>query len=735
MNERSVIGQPESGPRAGWVDVYMPEGRMVPASPAPQFINFDFIRGILYRQRWLIAGVITAALVAGVIWTLLATPVYQAEATVRIIPSGGDIVEGQDVGETFASNQLSAYIATQMEVIASKSTAEKIARERNLGTRYDLLGKDIDESRPDNLTDKAWLQQKERIAAQRLANSISTEKPVGNWIVSIKFRSSNPAIAAEFANAYADAAVALNTSRSIEDNRFAVEFLRTEIATTRERLREAEQAANLYARNEGIIVEQPTENAAGTGGTLITSNLASFNQRLADARSARIAAEQKWRAVANLPPSQLAEVQASNLLQSLASTLSAKRLEVAELRQRYSDDFPPVVNLLSQIAILEQQIQRSGAEVKTTLRNDYTIALSQEQALERELNSITGQALLEQDMRVQFGSLERDAQALREQLNVLLTRYNQLSSAANISSSNIAKLDSASVPVRPVAPNPMRNMTLALIFGLAVAAGLSVLRETLDDRVRSLDDVENKVGLTLLGHTPYLGEREIDIQGSDRFSALMEAYSSIRAAIDFSLSRSQNVVLLTSCNASEGKSTTSVVLAELFSALGRRTLLIDADVRRPSVARLLDRERPKAGLAEVVLGHVELEEALLKGVHQNLDILPVGEIPPNPTDLISSPDFAKFIDRCRNEYSLVIIDTAPVLGLADAPILSRLVDATILVLEANRVPFGQVRAVTKRLNMAGANLLGVVLTKYRALDAGQSYNYQYGYYTYGEKPE
>lgn len=735
MNEPSVTGPAELASRNAWLDAYMPDGQPAQPAASSRLINFDFIRGILYRQRWLVAAAIATSLVIGIVWSLLATPMYEARATIRLIPYGATIVEGQDTGEGFASNQLNNYIATQIEVIKSNSLAETIARDNNLGERYDLVGADIDQSRPEGVSDEKWRDRKNARAAKILSQGVYVDKPEGNWVIGIGFRSSKPALTAEVANLYADAAIAMDARKSLDNSQYAIEYLKREIESTRERLRDAEEAANLYARTAGIIVEQTTTTEAGTSPTLTTSTLTNFNQRFADARAARIAAEQRWRAVQNLPASQLVEVQSSTLLPPLINSLTEKRSDLTELRQRYNDDFPQIITLTAQIRALEEQIDRVGSEIKSSLRSQYLVARNQEEALKGELTSVTTDTLAEQDQRVQFSVLEREAQALSDQLKSLLDRYNQVTSAANATAGNVIKLDSAEVPSRPFAPNPLRNMTIALVFGVALAAGLSILRETLDDRVRSLDDVEEKIGLTLLGHTPYIDEREIEAQEADRFSALMESYSSIRAAIDFSLSRHQNVVLLTSCNASEGKSTTAVILAELFGALGRHTLLIDCDLRRPSIAKLMDRERPKVGVAEVVLGHVELEDAVLKGVHKNLDILPVGQIPPNPTELAASPAFAEFLAKCRNQYSLVIIDTAPVLGLADAPILSRLADATIVVLEANRVPFGQVRAVTRRLQMAGANLIGVVLTKYRALEAGQSYNYQYGYYDYSSTKE
>lgn len=711
----------------------MPEGQMVQYQPAPQLINFSTVRGILFRQRWLIASVVAAALIGGLVMTLLATPMYEATAKVKVEPYGAYILEGQDVDQGISSNQVYDYLATQIEVIKSRSLAEVVVANLNLGERYDLLGKDVDEGRAPGTSDEAWAQAKRQMATSILVGSVVTRVPEENWVIPIGFRSDKPALAAELANAYADAFVASGTSSKIADNQYAIGYLQEQIVDVRSKLEDAEQAANTFARLNGII-SQPVPGGVGGEGasvTLTTTNLASINQRVSDARAARIAAEQRWRSIQNLPASQLPEVQSNSVLQSLVSDRAAKMAQLADLRQRYNDDFPQITTLLSQIGSLDNQIERISADVKATVRNEYTVALNQERALQAELGSLTGDTLTERDAQVQLSVLEREAQALRDQLKSLLDRFNQVNSAANVNSGTLSKLDAATVPGSPYAPNLFNNLALALVFGVALAAALAVLRETLDDRIRTLDDIEEKLGVPLLGHTPHVEERDIDVETGNRFTALMEAYSSIRAAIDFSLPRNRNLLHLTSSQASEGKTTTSVILAELFASLGRKTLLIDADLRRPSVTRVLNVERPKVGLVEVLLGHVEREVAVLKGVHDNLEILPIGEIPPNPAELIASPEFRAFLERCREDYSIVILDSSPVMGLADAPMISGMVDATFFVLEANKVPFGQARSALRRLKMAGGNVMGVILTKYRALEAGESYDYQYGYYQYG----
>jgi capsular exopolysaccharide synthesis family protein len=731
MNERPLVHAPEPARQGAWLDTYMPEGQLYPAAPRPQLINFAAVRGIIFRQRWLVGSIIVLALLGGLVVTLLSTPMYRAEAKVAVKPYSQYIVEGQDVEQGFSPVQIYDFLATQVEVIKSRNLAETIVNDLNLATRTDLLGDDVDEGRSPGMSDEQWLEAKKKLATSILAGSVVAQVPTENWVISIGFESESPTLAAEIANAYADAFVASGSSNSVQTNRYALEYLKTQIDETRKRLAEAEQVSNTYARNSGILMESAGTEEGAAPSTLTASNLSNINARVANARAARIEAEQRWRAIQSLPAAQLPEVQSNPALQSIVTERTSKLAQLADLRQRYNDDFPQIRNLEAQLKVLDAQIERSSADIKAAARSQFLVAQSQEQALESELNSLAGERMVEQDQQVELSALDREAQALRDQLKSLLDRYNQINSAANVDPGMLSKLDAAMVPSAPFAPSIVKNLGLALVFGIALAGVLAVLRETLDDRIRSLEEVEDKIGLPLLGHTPHVENRDIEELGTNRFSALMEAYSSIRAAIDFTIPRNRNVIQLTSSQPSEGKTTTAVILAELFAGLGRKTLLIDADLRRPSVASLLDIERPKVGFVEVLLGHVELEAAVVKGVHENLEILPVGEIPPNPVEILASKELRDFIAKYREEYSLIIFDSCPVLGLADAPMLAHLVDGTVFVLEANKLPFGQARSAVRRLSAAGANVIGVILTKYRALEAGQSYSYQYDYYQYG----
>lgn len=732
MNERTLMPSPQDEPQGTWLDSFMAGSQLDHVQAQPRLIDVAAVRGILFRQRWLIAGVVAAALIAGLVITLLATPYYRAFSSVRIEPYGAAIVEGQDLDGYTPPNQIYNLLATHVAVINSRSLARVVAENLNLDEREDFLGEEIEESRPAGASEKAWRETKLDIAASMLQQSVSAEVPRDNWIIRIAYSSSSPTLAAEVANAYADAFATMETQDSLESNAYAREYLIEQIDLTRQRLQEAEQKANRYARDKGIIVQPIAAGSEdGSGGTLTTTNLASINARVAAAQAERIEAEQRWRSVQNLPATQLAEVQNNSLLQTLIGQRTIKLTELDELRQRLRDSHPQIVSILSQIDTLDSQIESTSADIKAAIRNDYIIARNREQALRAELNSTTRETLEEQDRRVEYGVLEREADALRSQLEALLARFNQISTASNVQDSTITLLDHASVPSEPYEPSLPRNMGLALVLGIALAGGLAVLRETLDNRIRSLGDVEERVGLRLLGQTPYLPQDDIEYESTNRFGPLMEAYASIQATLEFLIPRGSAVLQLTSSESSEGKSTTALILAELFAGSGRKTLLIDADLRRPSIASLLGNEKPKAGLLEVLTGRSRLESVILKGVHDNLDIIPVSERPANATEVIGSSQFREFIETCRREYSMIIVDSAPVLGLADAPMLARIVDGTIFVMEANKVSFGQIKDSLRRLRNSGGKVIGGILTKYRSLEAGESYGYQYSYYSYG----
>ena len=733
MNDRAIIEAPD--PKGGaWIDHYLPPP-YVEQPKGPQF-DIAWLRGALFRQRWLIGILLVLAALAGIALTMVTPPTYQATATVRVSPWGNNaIVDSPDLNSQIISpSEIDTFMQTQLEIVQSRNLAEQVARDLNFAKRTDLLGAEINAARPANRTDAQWEEDKIELAAQMLQGMVSASLPSTSQIIAISVTSKSPALAAEIANGYVKVFVQTDVRRSVDSNAYARDYLLDQIEQVRTRLNDAELAANAFARNAGIVTSETMGSSEeGTSQTIVGANLASVNETFAQVRAARIAAEQKWRAISGLPASQIPEVLQSGVVQDLTAERAKLNADLAVLRQRYNDDFPAIVDIRSRLSLINQQIERTGADVKASIRGQYEVARQQEQAMARELGSVTSDALTEQDKKIEFTGLEREAEALREQLKLLLDRFNQINAASNLQSSSITPLDTAMVPEGPIAPSLTKNLMVALVLGFAVAAVLAMIREIFVDQFRRAEDIEDRLGLTFLGQTPFVKNEDLEGEEANQFSSLMEAYAAIRSTIDYAVPRRGAVVQFTSSQASEGKSTTSLILAQLFARMGRSVLLIDGDLRKPSVHALLDIERPKVGLAEVILGHATFDEAKIETLRDNLTVLPIAGIPPNPVDLVSSAGFREFIDARREEFSIVLIDSSPMLGLADAAEISKISDTVVFVIEANRTTIAQARNAVNRLQSVGANVLGAILVKFRALEAGTDYTYQQEYYSYGER--
>lgn len=712
-------------------------GEPEPSGGLSSMLTIATVRGIIYRQRYMLIGIIGLALVGSLVLTLLTQPLYQASATVRIDPYAKQVVEGQDLEPATPANDIFRYMQTQGSVINSRRIAYSVVDALKLDTRADFIG-ELATVRPEGMNDKEWARARREAAAGEVNAGTRAEVPMDNRIITISFVSPDPRLAAEIANGLAESFVQDDVRVKLESNAYAQKYIKTQIDKLQMQVQQAEVAANNYARLNGIISQAVSSSSADGGEvdsapTITIANLVSVNEAYTIARNKRIAAEERWKAIAGIPVSQLPEVQQNATIQGMVTERSKAMAELSQLRQRYGETYPQVRELTAQVASLTTQINRAGAEVKNAIRDEYLVAQRQEDALKGERGSVSGQTLEEQDKRVRYNMLNREAVALRTQLESLLDRYNQIASAANLQPGTSSLLDAARVPGGPVSPNLAKNLLIGLTLGIAAALAIAILREAFDDRLRTTDDVERKLGLPLLGYTPDISERDLDDEVADPFSTLMEAYSSIRTSIDFAIPGNNRVIQITSSQRSEGKSLTSMVLARKYAQLGRKTLLIDADLRKPSIAALFGVSKSSAGFVEVLLGDVPMRDALLKDTPDNLDVLPAGQAKVNPVELLSSQVLIDFVEQQRQHYSLIIFDSVPVMGLADAPLLSRLADSTVFIVEANRAHFGQAKTAIRRLVSASARVAGVVLTKYRAAEAGMDYNYHYQYYAYGDK--
>jgi capsular exopolysaccharide synthesis family protein len=390
--------------------------------------------------------------------------------------------------------------------------------------------------------------------------------------------------------------------------------------------------------------------------------------------------------------------------------------------------------LKSQIDELDKQIAVEVNNIKASVRSEYEAAQSQEAMLQKQMDVLKTQVLDQQNRSIRYNVLKREVDTNRQLYDGLLQRYKEIGVAGGVTTNNMSVVDRADIPGGPYKPSLSLNLMLATFFGLALGVILALFFEYLDDTLKTTDDVEKQLGLPVLGIIPKLTDTTPRQALENQRSAFTEAYRSVRTALQFSTASGvPRTLLVTSSVPGEGKSTTAFTLAHNFAQLGKRVLLIDADLRNPSLHRTLGLDN-EAGLSNCLAGAAKPQDVIRTQSEANLDVMTSGPLPPNPAELLSGPKMLALLTVAMSKYDQIIVDGPPTMGIADAPILSHIAKGTLLIVDAGRTRRDVARGSVKRLRAAHAHLLGALLTKCDGRMGGYGYgysNYDY-YYAYGE---
>jgi succinoglycan biosynthesis transport protein ExoP len=702
-------------------------------------VNFAVVLAALYRNRYIIAATVTLALLAGLTVTLLTTAIYKATSTVQIDLRSDNILASTSVEPDVAVADTNRFLQTQVTVLKSRSLAQRVARSLNLA-RDDRFIVEMG-AQPRELPGKALPAVREAQVVGLLTRALTVDMPGNSRVMSITYASPSRLLAARVANSYADSYIRSNLERRVESSSYAREFLQRQIAETKERLQASEEALLDYQRSENLIDASPAQESnsspgstPGDGASLSVSNMVSLNTASSAATARRIEAEERWRQAERTPAMALPEVINSTLIQTLLAQKATQMIALEQLRARYRNGHPSVSQAEEQITSIDREINNQASNIRRGIEGNYQTLRMQEAALAANVGSLRLTALNEQGRRVKYNILKREVDTNRALYDALLQRYKEVAAAAGIATNNLSVIDLAQVPGRPSSPNLIRNMLIALVAGIGLAAVLVFVREQFDDVIRTPDDARRKLGLPLLGVIPQADNTNPKDEFGDPKSPVSEAYHSFRTALGFSTqSGAPRSLLFTSSRPGEGKSTSAVALAQGFGRIGRRVLLIDGDLRKPSLHRQLELTS-RVGLANLLTAQNSIAEVVQHSAMENVDFVATGPLPPNPTELLTSDSLARTVSSALATYDLVIIDGPPVLGLADAQLLARQVEGVAFVIETGRAHRGQAKAAVRRLLSAEAIIVGVLLTKFNARRSGYGYGYGYEYnydYSYG----
>lgn len=702
--------------------------------------SFD-IREIIaiIRANLIVISVIVAATFAlAIIATLLQTPRYTAETTLQINDQSAQIFGKQDdtmQDPVVAATDTERFLQTQVDILKSRALAERVAQKLRLVGNpkfYDAMG-----VRPP--TSDLTRAELEDLTIQTIERARDVDLPRNTRLATVSFISTQPELAARIANAFASEYIQTNLQRRFDSSAYAREFISGQLSEARAKLERSERDLNSYAREVGLIRDRDS-SASGSpyqrgrvGSSVTTTSLLEINTAANQAQAARIAAEGRWKLIANGNLLSSPDVLANPAISALLAQRAQQMAELEKQRASHLEDYPIVQQLKAQVGVIDAQIQSVARSIKASVKQQYDAALDAERSLAQQVNELKSSSLAEQDELVQYRLLEREADTNRTVYEGLLQRYKELNAAAGISASNISIIDPAVPPIRPSSPNLLRNLLVALVVGFGSAAAFIYLRTQLDDSVKVPEDVEGKLQMPLLGVIPLAQDIDVEVAMEDPKSPISEGYNSLRSALLYSTSSGlPKTMLVTSSQPSEGKSTTSIAIARGIARLGRSVVLLDLDLRRPALHRaiaMLNAENSR-GVSSILTHQSTVDEALRDTDLDHLKVITSGPIPPSPTELLSSSRMTQLLEELTARFDLVLLDSPPVLGLADSPLLAALVEGVVIVIQSDRSRRGSLKASLRRLRSMRTNVLGGVLTKFDPSDTGNRYSEYYGYNYY-----
>lgn len=679
---------------------------------------------IVRRRKWVILAILLAAILGALAFTFVTTPLYRAQTTLQIQREASRVVKDNDLEPQSAVSGTEFY-QTQYGLLQSRSVALEAARKLRLADNMEFLT-GYSRTDPEEITGRT--RQARLDMAVGLVEAHLQVTPVRNsGLVEIAFDAPSPRLASQVANTISDSFITLNLQRRYDASGYARRFLESELAKVRQRLEDSERAVVNYADTEQLIeINRKIDQSGNTSGqSLSEMDLDVLNRALADAQAARIDAQSR------LSASRRAGISSEALSDP---TLGQIRTSVAQLEAQYSrdlatfkPDYPPMIALRQQIDTLRQAASARSGNVTQSLSAAAGAASARESALKAQVDRLKGAVLDQNRRKIQLGIFQRDADTNRALYDSLLERYKQIGVAGGIGVNNVAIVDRALDPSSPYTPNLLANLLLGIIAGLIVGFVAAFILDQLDDAIKSPADMEKVLDIPLLGVVPKVSiDRPVD-ELTNRTSPLSEAYLAIRTSLNFSTSEGvPRTLAVTSANASEGKSTTSLAIAATLARLGKRVLLIDGDMRNPSIHRQLDLDNGH-GLVELLTDNAKLDEVTHNVPLENLWVITSGPIPPNPAELLAGESLRSVVAQARSKFDYVIIDCPPIVGLSDAPLIASAMSATIFVISANSTSAKSAIASLRRLMEAHAHIIGAVLTKFQSSDHGSSYNYSYAY--------
>jgi capsular exopolysaccharide synthesis family protein len=699
----------------------------------------DYLR-LLSKRRWTAIG--TFVLVMGVVaWTTFnATPIYEGSAQLLIEAETQNVISFKEVLEH--ERATADYYQTQYRILQSRALARATIDALKLWDHPEFGGPAGAKKAPPSFARRVL--NAPRDLARRVVNTITgpddpppppadtalaeptetadqarviqgflsrlTIVPVRNSrLVDVRFRSTQPALAAAVPNALAKAFIERNLQFKFLASKEASDWLANQLVEQRQRVQQSETALQNYREQRGAFSVEEAQ---------LTQKLNELSSLVTRAKTARLEKETVHRQLEEAKNNgQLAKsplVIGNPAIQQLRQELAELQRQRADMEQKLGERHPEMVRLTGAIEAVDARLRNEIDNVYNASKNDYVTAQEHEQNLVNALNSQRGELVVLSRNATGYRSLDREAVSNQQIFDALMQRARETDISSDLRPTNIRIADEASLPRAPVWPRTERNLSFGLFGGLALGILFAFVAEYMDDKLKSPDEIRQHLHLNCLGLVPRLkpeaGQEHLPLLSQTVPLVFAEAFRAFRTNVIFAAHEHRPTLLVTSSRPGEGKSLVASNLAVGLALAGRRVLLVDADMRRPQVHTLLNMEQ-KPGLSDLLAGNVQPSAAIRATETKGLWALPSGAPATNPAELLSSARLTRLLDSLREQFDWVIVDSPPVLAVTDAALLAHACSAVIFVVAAEKTDRPSALKALEQLGTADAKIAGAVLNR------------------------
>ena len=696
------------------------------------------------KRKWSILGLVLLVCLITTLAVYSMRPTFRSTATVLIEQGKAKVVSIEEVYNSMGGNR--EYYQTQVEILKSRELARKVVERLKLTTHPDFDPRQQEAGVRDYLSPATWFTEKTpptednilKTVIKRVSDNLQVQPVRNSQLVQVSFSAYDKELSAKVPNTLAEVFIESDLDARVAMTQKAGSWLTERMGDLRVKLDASERSLQDYRERERIVdVKGVAMSGASKALEQATTDLVSVRTKRAEAESlfnqVKAARQGRSGGYESIPA-----VLRHPSVQKLKELEAESERKLADASKRYGPEHPRMVQANAELASARDNVKRQIENVVAGVEKEYDVARANEQALERALGQSKSEIQGINRKEFQLGVLEREAQGNKQLYDMFVTRFKETNVAGDLQSTVARVVDPANIPNVAFAPKKTQIVSIAAAVALLIGIMLSLLLDRISNTINTAAEVESRLGMPMLGYLQKMagsGKKNVKSEHAfltDSQSLFSESIRTIRTSILMSaLDNPKKVIVVTSTLPGEGKTTVCFNLACALAQVKKSVLLIDADLRRPKIARLVGREKGAPGLSNLVSGVAPISDCLIKHEQGGFHVLTAGFSPPNPLELLSSAKFADLLTKLTEAFDVILIDSPPMGLVSDALVLTQVANEVIYVVKADSTPHQLARAGLKRLTLAHAPILGVVLNQLDLERAEKYYGEYSGYGRYG----